>query len=73
MTRVRCANCATVFSSGEGLCPGCGLGVEAVGIEEPGLGPSLTDGPTCPECQGTVGEYDPVCPNCGADLDEEQP
>jgi rRNA maturation endonuclease Nob1 len=38
MAKVRCANCATVFDDSEGVCPGCGLGVEAVGEEEPGLG-----------------------------------
>lgn len=38
MAKVRCANCATVFDDSEGVCPGCGMGVEAVGVEEPGLG-----------------------------------
>lgn len=71
MARVRCANCATVFSSSEGLCPGCGLGVEAVGVEEAGLGPSLVERPTCPDCDGPVDDFDTVCPNCGADLDDE--
>ena len=71
MARVRCANCATVFGSGEGLCPGCGLGVEAIGVEEPGLGSSLGDAQACPECGSPVDEYDTVCANCGADLDDE--
>jgi predicted amidophosphoribosyltransferase len=71
MARVRCANCATVFSMSEGVCPGCGFGVEAVGVDEPGLGSSLGDGSTCPACDGSVGPYETMCPNCGADLDEE--
>lgn len=37
MARVRCANCATVFDDDEAVCPGCGMGVEAVGVDEPGL------------------------------------
>jgi rubredoxin len=37
MAKVRCANCGTVFDESEGVCPVCGMGVEAVGIEEPGL------------------------------------
>lgn len=41
--RVRCGNCGTVFNAEEQVCPGCGLGVEAVGIEEPGLGPEDED------------------------------
>lgn len=45
MSSVRCANCATLFDSDEDdLCPGCGYGVEAVGIDEFGTGAGISFG-----------------------------
>ena len=69
MTRVRCANCATVFARSEGVCPGCGMGVEAIGMDEPGLDP--VERATCPRCEEPVGMFDTICVHCGAELDDD--